>query len=275
MLSRNAVGFAFPAAAGLANDTECRMDRRASWFMPLVLALSPALEAAEPGFYVGATASRVEQDVDGGRVIAPFAIITPPPGETFPIPIPDPICCLFRPVPPPLSFGGSFFIPGNLAPDRVDVDDGQAGWSITLGYRINKYLAAELAYVDYGDAEITEHFTTPGSVVAPPLQFTRRYDLGTSGPAVSVLGALPLGAAWQLFIRGGVLFADQEIDLAGASGSNVTFGDEVLLAGAGVQWSFASRWSARLEYQRTGDLRNSVTSDNLLEQASLSVLFNL
>ena len=57
------------------------MDRRMSWCVLLASTLLPAAEAAEPGFYIGATASRVEQDVDGGG-IGGFVIVDaflPPP----------------------------------------------------------------------------------------------------------------------------------------------------------------------------------------------------
>jgi opacity protein-like surface antigen len=53
------------------------------------------------------------------------------------------------------------------------------------------------------------------------------------------------------------------------------FSDEVVMAGAGVQWSFAPRWAARLEYQRTDDLKYDNTGESSIEQASLSVLFKL
>lgn len=248
------------------------MDRRMVWCVPLAWMLLPAAEAAEPGFYIGATASRVEQDVEGGiggplvfGDLPPLGGFFPPPA--FGTPILNPIII---PISPP------FAVSYPPLPDRVEVDDGQAGWSVTLGYRVNQYFAAELAYVDFGETEVTQYHTFASLLPRPPLTAVTRYDMRVSGPAVSVLGSLPLGASWQVFLRGGVLFADQEIEYDVSGRLETTYGDEVLMAGAGVQWAFASRWTARLEYQLTDDLRqNPVAGESQLEQASLSVLFSL
>lgn len=56
----------------------------------------------------------------------------------------------------------------------------------------------------------------------------------------------------------------------------MTFGDEVLLGGAGVDWSFANQWTARLEYMRTGELEATISSGaSEVSQFALSVLFRL
>ena len=153
-----------------------------------------------------------------------------------------------------------------IGPDSIEVDEVDAGFSAPVGYRINRYLAAELSYTDFGEYELIERYPTVTDV---------RYQLGVSGPSVSVLGSLPLGEEWELFLRGGVLFADQEVSLTIGSSFDRDFSDEVVMAGAGVQWSFAPRWAARLEYQRTDDLKYDNTGESSIEQASLSVLFKL
>ena len=231
-----------------------------------VLCISPGSEvsaAAEPGFYFAATASRVEHDIDGrpGMLIL-VADLTPapvfPPGGGF---FPTPIGGVIDPG-VPISL-----MPGFIAPDSIEIDDVDAGFSATVGYRINRYLAAELSYIDFGEYQMIERYT-----ILPDI----RYEIGVSGPSVGVLGTLPLGEQWEVFLRGGVLFADQEVSLKSASsGFDRDFNDEVFMAGAGVQWSFAPRWAARLEYQRTDDMKYGNTGESSIEQASLSVLFKL
>jgi hypothetical protein len=245
------------------------MNRSTAWCVPLAaLALSTAAHASEPGFYFAATASRVEHEVEGRPgmpvliisgsatpVLPPFLggiISRPPPRGGF---TPDPIFGV------PIV-GGPVFI----GPDSIEIDEVDAGFSATVGYRINRYLAAELSYIDFGEYELIERYPTVTDV---------RYKLGVSGPSVSVLGSLPLGEQWELFLRGGVLFADQEVSLTIVSSLDRDFSDEVVMAGAGVQWSFAPRWAARLEYQRTDDLKYDNTGESSIEQASLSVLFKL
>lgn len=51
-------------------------------------------------------------------------------------------------------------IPGVLfqvMPSTVTSDGSDAGGGLTLGYRIHRFLAAELAYTDFGEADIREH----------------------------------------------------------------------------------------------------------------------
>jgi opacity protein-like surface antigen len=240
------------------------MNRSTAWCVPLAsLALSAAAQAADPGFYFAATAGRVEHEVDGRPGILVFVAglspspVFPPGGGFRPPPSGDlPINPIF---PPP---GGVV----SIGPDSIEVDEVDAGFSGTVGYRINRYLAAELSYTDFGEYELVEHYSFADVT----------YELGVRGPSVSVLGSLPLGEQWELFLRGGVLFADQKTSVR-ISGSlpDREFSDEVIMAGAGVQWSFAPRWAARLEYQRTDDLQYDNTGESSIDQASLSVLFKL
>lgn len=225
----------------------------------LTLTLSTAAQAAEPGFYFGATASRVEHDIEGypGELIAianptPTPIF-PPGGGVTPRPIPgDPI----------------FVDPIFVGPAAIDIDEVDAGFSLMVGYRINRYLAAELSYTDFGEYQRILRF---------PLTFpTISTQISVRGPSVAVLGSLPLGEQWELFLRAGVLFADQEVSTSANSTFERDFSDEVAMGGAGVQWSFATRWTARLEYQRSGNLQYGNTAgESSIDQASLSVLFKL
>jgi hypothetical protein len=223
------------------------MDRKQIVAGMALLAVAGSCAAAEPGFYFAAGIGQTEQDV------------SPSAGTTFAIGSP---------------FGGVIM---RIAPDSVNVDDDELSWNGTVGYRINKYVAAELAYMDFGAADVSERYTIPPFSIFPATQFTQQFTIGVTGPAVSVLGSLPLGAGFDIFARGGVLFADQEVTLRGTINSqSMTFGSEVWLGGAGIDWSFANRWAARLEYTRTGDIEeNLISGESDLSQFALSVLFRL
>jgi hypothetical protein len=236
------------------------MNRSTAWCVPLVtLALTSVAHAAEPGFYFAATASRVEHDIEGFPGI-PIAFATPtlPPvfGGIRPTPIGD---ITTSPSPPFAEFARS-----------TEINDVDAGFSATVGYRINRYVAAELTYSDFGEYERVDRYSSAPTV---------RYEIGVRGPSFSVLGSLPLGKQWELFLRGGVLFADQEESIKVStrvfSSIDPDYSDEVVMAGAGVQWSFAPHWATRLEYQRTDDLKYDNTGESTIDQASLSVLFKL
>lgn len=237
-----------------------------------ITAAAETTEQNERGFYVGVTASRVEHDVEGWPGI-PVAIATLRPGG----PIPPPVLDFFGPTPRPPGDDGPVappifppYAPIAIVPTKVEVDEVDAGFSATVGYRVNRYLAAEVSYADFGEYEVTQHYSFG----------ITRYELGVRGPSVSVLGSLPLGERWKLFLRGGVLFSDQEASIKVTSDSpsstpDRNFSDEVVIAGAGVQWSFTPRWTARLEYQRTDDMKYDNTGESSIDQASLSVLFEL
>lgn len=237
-------------------------------------------EAADPGFYVGAAGGRSEQRLDKQAGIGPvvFGVIgnLPPDTGFFPVPFP-------RDPPPAFIIGNPTVIA--LAPSGVDADESDVGWNFALGYRVNQYLAAELTYVDAGDASLVESYSTPAS---SPISFpdvVRMYTVNARGPAVSVLGSLPLSERWEVFLRGGVLFAKQEVEARTIVRSPTAinarpierdYSDEVVTIGAGVQWAFLPRWSARLEYQRSDDMQpNEIMGESRLDQASLSVLFGL
>ena len=216
----------------------------------MFIAAQSTAYAAETGFYIGATASRADHDVKGeDGILVGFGF--PRPGTIV-----------------------------TLRPDRVDIDAVQPGWSATLGYRVNQYVAAEVSYHDFGEAEITERYS-PAFLFPLPAEIVVRSTVQASGPALAVLGLWPVTPSLDVFARGGVLFVDEKVERQIDSfRSGQTVGDEVVMAGVGAQWSFASRWSARLEYQRTGSIDYGIDIiDNAgtrkIEQFSLSVLFNL
>jgi hypothetical protein len=165
----------------------------------------------------------------------------------------------------------------HIEPDRVDVDESDVAWSVAVGYRINPYIAAEVEYMDFGTTDISEFYDLGPTPVPPfPSEITRRYSSKVTGPALSLLGSVPVGKGFDVFLRGGVLFADREFDFPLSVGLDDAFASTVWLAGAGVNWSFASRWAIRAEYQRTGKLEETfLAGETELERMSLSVLFRL
>jgi hypothetical protein len=214
----------------------------------LSIGAGPAL-AADPGFYLSASLGHAKEN----------------PGKSVGINI----GIGFGPLPSGIQ---------HIDPTRVDVDDSSLSGSVGVGYRINPNVAVEVEYIDFGTANISEHNTLSTPIIPfLPVELTRPYTSRVKGPALSVLGSLPIGKGWDVFARGGALFADREIRVNQTIGLNgTTFGSTVWLAGAGVNWSVASRCALRAEYQRTGKLDSSFLAGGTeLERLSLSVLFKL
>lgn len=197
--------------------------------------------AAEPGFYFGATIGRAEEDPKSkGLDVA---------GGLFPTEI------------------------FHLEPSQVAIDTGSVAWGALVGYRINRYFAAELEYMDFGTTDVTESYDLPTIIPPLPGVLTRSYSSRVNGPALSVLGTLPVSEAWDVFLSAGVLFADRKIEGLIAGPNDNTFGSTVWLAGAGVEWSVSSRWALRAEYQRSGELDDSFLAGRTeLERMTVSVL---
>ena len=175
------------------------------------------------------------------------------------------------------GFGGIFTVPRT----SLTTDDESTGWRGLAGYRFTRYLAAEFEYLDFGTSEIHETYVVDTVVLGlPPLTIERDFKTDVSGPAVSALGKLPVGEQFELFVRAGVLFADSKVRSGElrlpATPDSVTYSDRVLIGGLGVDWQFAGRWSARLEYQRSKDIEpNPEIAESHVELISLGVLFKL
>jgi opacity protein-like surface antigen len=217
--------------------------------LALAAAFASPIQAADPGFYVVASLGQGSEDPTSNGTNIAFGI--PPAGIV------------------------------HVEPDELDVEDGDIAWGVALGYRINRYLAAEVEYIDFGTTDVSEHYDLSQIPGFPfPTDLTVEYSSNVTGPALSVLGNVPIGQSFDVFLRAGVLFADREVKLASLAPvdavDGLTTGSTVWLGGVGVDWSFASRWAVRLEYQRAGSIEESIlTGETEVDRVSLSALFRL
>ena len=146
----------------------------------------------------------------------------------------------------------------HVDPDRVEVDDGNLAWGVGLGYRINDHLAGEIEYAEFGTTDIREHYTidNPGPIPFPS-ELDTAFSSKITGPVLSLLGTVPVGQNFEVFVRGGALFASREHQFGGQitfTGQDQKFADTVWLAGVGANWSFAKRWGVRAESSFGGAL---------------------
>ena len=152
----------------------------------------------------------------------------------------------------------SFFTP---AEDRTSFDDGDFAFGIAVGYRLTQYIAFEGGYVNLGEVVLQSHAT--GSFPVDNGSMSIEVESETSGFTASVLGMLPLGRNWELFARGGALFANNKIRFSvDARGENFLppVGDHFsdsgakstteMYAGLGLTRRIFEIYHARLEYQR-------------------------
>jgi len=148
-------------------------------------------------------------------------------------------------------------------------NDDDLGYSVTLGYRIHQYVAAELAYLQFGSVIKDAYYLFPvGNITFLPKSEQAQYSI--AGPALSALGILPIGDQWEAYVRVGVLSAEFTND----SLSRKISSSEKWLAGAGVQWGFSAPLAVRLEYQRLETTEGNISiGDADVDQVSMSAVF--
>jgi len=118
--------------------------------------------------------------------------------------------------------------------DRYESDD--TAWKAFAGWRINRNLAFEAAYVNFG---------SPDDEIAPDTFV----EIETDGFAPYIVGTLPF-AAFELFAKAGYLIYDTEARVTSPLGSVVVedSGDGFTWS-AGVGLTLFDTFNLRLEYE--------------------------
>ncbi|HEY5807569.1 MAG TPA: outer membrane beta-barrel protein [Povalibacter sp.] len=129
-------------------------------------------------------------------------------------------------------------------------DEWVDSWSLTGGYRFSPWFALEAGYMSLG----TLTFRSDTSV---PDVFDVNTRVKVEGFNAALVGSLPLGSAFDLHGRFGVLFSNTDLNIVfpdsgfrqSASGN-----DRDVFYGAGVAWHVNENWSLSLDYQRYLDI---------------------
>jgi len=113
------------------------------------------------------------------------------------------------------------------------------------GWRFLRYLAAEVSYIDYGEAKATS------AVAGAPATGTSK----VKAAGISALGILPVGERFSILGRLGLLETRTRTQVSGAV-SGLEDKDETEMhvgIGALYQFSRGRGWGMRLEYERLND----------------------
>lgn len=220
------------------------------------LAAAVSTQAAVPGFYIGIT---------GGN--ASFGLTQ----RQFDL-------TLFN----ELELSQGLHLPRDASRFESRIDSDTSVFTGLVGYRLNRRVAFEAAYVDLGRVKYRAFGTTARFIqgVLTPIYFNANLRSEVSGPAFSVLANLFPPKRWEVFIRGGVFFAYTKesfravsdmftVDLGSGSETSTDW-----LAGVGVTLHLSGRWSTRLEYERFLDVRASAATENDVALISLGLLMH-
>ncbi len=120
--------------------------------------------------------------------------------------------------------------------ERYDSDD--TAWKAFAGWRANKFLALELAYVNLG---------SPDDEIIPGTTLT----LETDGFAPYVVGTLPIGDWFEVFAKAGYYWYEVDARLASSGGTvSDSDSDSTFTWSAGLGINFFERVNVRLEYEQ-------------------------
>jgi OmpA-OmpF porin, OOP family len=161
------------------------------------------------------------------------------------------------------------------------LDDSDTAFSVFGGYRLSQYFAVEAGYQDLGAAAYRSSGTLalpgfPGTVPA-----TLNIDFESSGFTLAGVGAIPMGDAFDLHGRLGILFADTEITESGATtgfSDSETFSasSQEVFYGVGAGFHFGGNWSISFDYQLFKDVGDEEeTGEEDLDVLSLAVSYRL
>jgi OmpA-OmpF porin, OOP family len=159
------------------------------------------------------------------------------------------------------------------------LDDSDIGWGVQVGYRFNRYIAAEVGYVDLGEALYEAILTIDDGVEIFPVEVSSR--VVSSGPTAAILGMLPVGERFDVHAKAGMYFGDTRFR---ARVRDVEFDENVVheevhggegevFLGVGGAWNISDNYSLRFEYQRFLDVGDDETAETDVDLISLSVLF--
>jgi len=120
--------------------------------------------------------------------------------------------------------------------ERYDSDD--TAWKAFAGWRANKFLALELAYVNLG---------SPDDEILPDTTLT----IETDGFAPYVVGTLPIGDWFEVFAKAGSYWYEVDARIASPLGNaSDSDSDSTFTWTAGLGLNFFERVNVRLEYEQ-------------------------
>jgi len=150
--------------------------------------------------------------------------------------------------------------------NSYDQGDGAYGYSVYAGLRLNQYVSLEVGYLDSGTIGWNKNL-----VYTPELNdfYNNRVDFQATVTEVSVLGILPFGDVWEVYLRLGAGFWDGQ----STQRLDQSFGDIVvtrdvedsgtgLLVGVGVGVTVVKGLQVRLDLQTVGIDRDMLNTDS-------------
>lgn len=173
-----------------------------------------------------------------------------------------------------VGLGGEFGFTTSQLTSTLDKKDSNYGF--IAGYRMLPNLAFEAAYLDLGKVRYRSDAVGLYEEETDPAMFNSTVNATSSGIAITALGILPLSYRWEVYARGGFIIMSNDFDVYVTDGTSFARGGTTenstdLLAGAGISFSFAEIYQARVEYQRVFDAGDRDTIEGDVDMISLGI----
>jgi OmpA-OmpF porin, OOP family len=149
--------------------------------------------------------------------------------------------------------------------------DNDTGYRLSIGYQFDRYWAMEASYVNFGQADININSTSPA--------MSSDTKLKAHGWVIAATGSAPISDTWAVFVRLGAIDGHVEKDVITTGfdtptiESSTSSTDWRATYGAGLSWSFAPNWSARLGWDQYRHLGNSSMGENNVNLASIGIVY--
>ncbi len=167
--------------------------------------------------------------------------------------------------------------------DDVDItsslDDSDIGWGLEIGYRFNRYIAAEVGYVDLGEVGYEATLTVTEVGAAFPVEASVR--LQSAGPFAAAVGMFPVNERFDIHAKAGLYFADTRVRTRARDvdfdenifHEEIDSGEQEAFAAVGGSWNINDSYSLRFEYQRFLDVGDDESGEEDVDLLAVSLLF--
>jgi hypothetical protein len=127
-------------------------------------------------------------------------------------------------------------------------------WSADFGYMVSRNLGIEVAYLDLGSLRYSGFGTVTASD-GTASEVHLNLDVRAHGPAVALVGALPMTNVWEINARVGAFEAKTKTNYRTSVGEDVQSGalsqsSTSLLASVGTAFIVTTHLTLRLDYLR-------------------------
>ena len=157
--------------------------------------------------------------------------------------------------------GGGYTLALSGSSDRY----GQPPWSLDLGYQFSSYFGLEASYLDLGTLKYASAGTETSIVGGG--SFAVDLSIRSRGPALAVVGTLPLTNDWRVETRLGAYEGKTTTEFVSTFNGTPNSGSDskastTLLASLGASYVLAAHWVLHVEYTHLNHLGEKVLSQS-------------